>query len=229
MTEHPRDDLAAYALGALDDRERGDVDAHLATCRSCAAEVDAYRSALVAYAAAADAEAPDVRARIVARARREAASERRENAWVSWLRRPLPAYVPAALAVLLVASLVAVGQLRSEADAYASALASIPTAHVVLLTPSSGSELRGALVLPESGAPYLLLRVPAPPSGRAWEAWVLRADAPAPAGLATGGGVVTLTLTAPLGPGEGVAVTQEPAGGSKAPTSTPVLVLPRSF
>ena len=227
MTEHPRDDLAAYALAALDDAERAAVDAHLATCRTCTAEVDAYRSALVAYAAASDAEAPDVRARIVSRARGEVA--RRENAWVSWLRRPLPAYVPAALAVLLIVSLVVAGQLRSEADAYASALASIPSAHVVLLTPSSGSDLRGALVLPESGAPYLLLRVPAPPSGRAWQAWVLRADAPAPAGLATGGGVVTITLTAPLGAGEGVAVTQEPAAGSKAPTSTPVLVLPRSF
>ena len=66
-------------------------------------------------------------------------------------------------------------------------------------------------------------------NGRTWQAWVLGADAPAPAGLATGGGIVTITLTAPLGPGEGVAVTQEPAGGSKAPTSTPVLVLPRSF
>src|SRR5919108_93067 len=53
MTEHPRDDLAAYALGALDPHERQAVDAHLETCASCRAEVDAYRAALVRYAAAA--------------------------------------------------------------------------------------------------------------------------------------------------------------------------------
>ena len=226
MIEHPRDDLAAYTLGALDDAEARAIDAHLATCGSCRAEVDAYRAALVAYAAASDARVPDARERIVSRAR---GTGRRENAWTSWLRRPVPAFVPAALVVLLIASLVAIGQLRGEADAYANALAAIPSAHVVTLTPSSGSDLAGALVLPESGTPYLLLRVPAPPEGKAWQAWVLRADAPAPAGLARSGGVVTLTLTTPLSSGEGVAVTLEPASGSRAPTSTPVLVLPRAF
>ena len=42
MTVHPLDDLAAYALGALDADERRAIDAHLATCASCRAEVRSF-------------------------------------------------------------------------------------------------------------------------------------------------------------------------------------------
>ena len=137
------------------------------------------------------------------------------------------AFVPAALAVLLLVSLAAYAGARREADGYAAALASIPGGRVVSLEAASSTDLRGALVIPESGTPYLLLRVPAPPAGRAWEAWVLHGDTPLPAGLALRGGVVAITLTAPLASGDGVAVTLEPATGSTAPTSAPVLVVPR--
>ena len=222
MTEHPLDDLAAFALGALDEPDRRAVDEHVRGCESCAAEVESYRGALHAYAASAEASAPDLRASIVTRARRD-------NAWTSWLRRPVPALVPIALVVLLVASLVGYVGARQEADAYAAALASIPGGRVVTLQPSAAaSDLRGALVVPESGTPYLLLRVPVPPAGRAWEAWVLRGSTPIPAGLAAEGGLVKIVLTSSLASGDGVAVTLEPASGSSAPTSTPVLIVPRT-
>ncbi|MDQ2952239.1 MAG: anti-sigma factor, partial [Chloroflexota bacterium] len=88
--------------------------------------------------------------------------------------------------------------------------------------------LRGAVILPPNGAPFVVLRIPAPPAGRTWEAWVLRGDTPIPAGVSSAGGIVTITLTAPLGAGDGVAVTLEQAGGSSAPTTPPVLVVPRT-
>lgn len=232
MTEHPRDDLAAYALGALDERERAAIDAHVAQCDPCTAEVEGYRSALVAYAEAADVAAPDLRRRILERAARSNApmsTPRPQRAWTEWLRRPLPSFVPAALALLLVASLAGYAQARREADAYASALSAVPGARVVDLPPATaGSDIRGAVIVPQSGAPYVVLRIPSPPAGRAWQAWVLHADTPVAAGVSTAGGVVTITLTAPLGAGDGVAVTLEPAGGSSAPTTAPVLVVPRT-
>jgi anti-sigma-K factor RskA len=46
--DHPLDELAVYALDALDDDERRAVEAHLATCPACAAELDAHRAALAA-------------------------------------------------------------------------------------------------------------------------------------------------------------------------------------
>ena len=35
MTEHPLDELAAYALGVLDGDESARVAAHLASCKTC--------------------------------------------------------------------------------------------------------------------------------------------------------------------------------------------------
>src|SRR5262247_3638257 len=41
--EHPVDDIAVYALGTLEGRERSRLDAHLATCESCARRLADYR------------------------------------------------------------------------------------------------------------------------------------------------------------------------------------------
>jgi hypothetical protein len=43
---HPHDDLAVYALDALDDAERVAVDDHLAGCGDCRSELDAHRESL---------------------------------------------------------------------------------------------------------------------------------------------------------------------------------------
>jgi anti-sigma factor RsiW len=45
-SEHPRDDLAAYAVDALDPVERLPVEEHLASCPNCRAELDTYRETL---------------------------------------------------------------------------------------------------------------------------------------------------------------------------------------
>ncbi len=39
MSEHDRSQLGAYALGALEPDEVRQIDAHLATCAECSAEV----------------------------------------------------------------------------------------------------------------------------------------------------------------------------------------------
>lgn len=228
MIEHPRDDLAAFALGALDENEQRLVEAHVTQCSSCTAETDTYRHALIAYAAGVDTSSPQLRAGIVARAH-STVGARRATSWLGALTRPVPAFVSAALALLLVASVAGLAQARRESDAYAAALSGIPGARVVSLQPPQGaSDVRGSVVIPESGAAYVVLRVPSPPAGRSWEAWVLRGDQPVRAGLTLSGGVVTITLTAPLGAGDGVAVTLEPSAGSDAPTTAPVLAVPRT-
>jgi len=231
MTGHPRDDLAAFALGAVDEAEQRRIGAHLADCAPCTAETESYREALVAYAAAAETSAPDLREAIVARERRAAQPARapRRRSWIGALRRPVPAFVPAFLAVLLVASIAGFVQSRREADTYASALAAIPGGRVASMEPSvAGSDVRGALVIPESGSPYVIFRVPPPPAGKAWEAWVLHGETPLAAGVAAAGGVVTIILTAPFTSGDGAAVTLEQAGGSSTPTTAPVLALPKT-
>ena len=227
---HPIEDLPAYALGALDEDERATVAAHLETCDQCPRDLAQFEEALYQAAAvgAVRAEPPqDLRGRIVLRHR--AADVSRGRDWGAraraWVARPVPLAVPLALAVLLVVSLVAIGTARRDADTYARALAGVADGRVVALAPQKNApaEARGALVIPRSGDPYVVLELSSPPTGKTWEVWVIRGQRPIPAGLSGSGGLFTIVLTAAVSGGDVVAVTLEPAAGSSAPTSDPIL------
>jgi hypothetical protein len=96
--------------------------------------------------------------------------------------------------------------------------------------PLQGSGRRIILVVGARGYGVLVLNnVNPPPSGKTYQAWVIRPDvkAPQPAGLFKGGTGV-ITLTKPVPPGGIVAITVEPAGGSPAPTQQPKLLATRT-
>jgi anti-sigma factor RsiW len=225
MTLHPQGDLAAFVLGALDSEEARAVRIHLDSCEECRVEIRALGETAFAIAATAERDVPGgLRDRIVQRARHERAP-RRASSFLDMFRRPVPLVVPVALAVLLAMSLAAYAGARRDSDRYASALSGIAGARVVALAPTGEvAGVRGSLVIPASGAaPYLILDLPAAPSGKTWEAWVLRGETPLAAGITSDRGVTTLVLTAPLATGDGVAVTLEPTGGVDRVTGAPVL------
>src|SRR2546428_13300254 len=58
MERHPTDDLAAFALGALDAVEAREGETHVARCDTCAREVAAHRDALFDVAALAATPEP---------------------------------------------------------------------------------------------------------------------------------------------------------------------------
>jgi hypothetical protein len=152
---------------------------------------------------------------------------------VAFLRSPVPAAIPIALALLLVVALGVVGGTRQQADTYARALAGVAEGRVVALAPTGvNPDARAAVVIPTQGSPYLIVRLPAPPTGKAWEAWVLKPGSSGPVAVPAGttdrGDVFTLSLTVPLGAGDGVAITLEPASGSAQPTTQPVLAVERT-
>jgi hypothetical protein len=227
---HPIEDLPAYALGALDEAEQVTVAAHLETCDQCARDLAQFENALYEAAAvgAVRADLPrDLRARIVLR--HPGARVTRDGDWTAriraWLARPVPLAVSLALAMLLVVSLAVVATARREADAYARALAGVADGRVVALAPQKNApaDARGALVIPRTGDPYLVLELSSPPTGKTWEAWVIKGQRPIAAGLSGSGGVFTIFLSAPVGAGDVLAVTLEPSVGSSAPTSDPIL------
>jgi len=215
VTQHPTDDLGLYALGLVAGDERHAIEPHVAGCDVCAAELAAHRSTL---AALADTTAPapaGMRDRIVAAHRRP--------------RLGLPAIAYAAsiaLAVALVASLVVLTHERTARDEYARTLAAVAGgARVVPLDTQAGSAARGSVVLSREGPAYLVLQLPASPPGKAYEAWVIRAGVPIPAGMAPAGrGVITMQLHEALRAGDTAAITLEDAAGAQAPTTGPVLV-----
>jgi len=230
---HPTEDLPAYALGALDDDERKAIAAHVETCASCTGDLAQLEDALYEAAAvgAVEIEPPrDLRTRIVLRHRDAPVPSQRSwgDRVAELLRRPVPAFVPLVLGVLLVVAFAVVGASRQQSDEYGRALGGVVDGRVVALAPSGANpDARGSVVIPTRGSPYLIVRLPAPPAGKAWEAWVLRPAGSGltavPAGTTERGDVFVMSLTAPLGAGEGVAITLEPATGSAQPTTQPVL------
>lgn len=234
MIDHPTDDLAAFAIGALDRPDAVRVEAHLAGCATCRAEVASFDEVAwgIAELAPAVGAGEGLRERVVARAARRLdasprdASPRTRGASIigRLLTARVPLAVPLALTVVLAVALVGLQAARSDADGYARAIAGVAAGSVVTLSATPGTDARGTLVVPDAGAAYLILRVAPPPAGKTWEAWVIRGDRPIPAGI-TGerSGVVTLLLSEPVRPGDAVAVTLEDAGGVPAPRGPIVL------
>jgi hypothetical protein len=90
--EPPEDEHAlvgAYALNAVDARERAEFEVHLAGCPLCSADVPAFREVLARLARSAQSEPP---ADLVARTVRQAQAVRqdpppRRRPWDRLLRR----------------------------------------------------------------------------------------------------------------------------------------------
>jgi anti-sigma-K factor RskA len=80
----------------------------------------------------------------------------------------------------------------------------------------------GTVVTKPGGVSTLYASIVHAPAGKTYEAWVINGNVPVPAGLFAGGGQIKLTLTKPAKPGDVIAITIEPAGGTKAPTSAPI-------
>lgn len=227
MTVHVTEDLGLYAASLLDPEERLAVARHLDACAECRAALAAEeRLAWTLADAASRATPPALRERIVAH---HAAS--RHRFFAPW---PTGARVVLALAtvalVVLGAGLQAArtdrdreAALTSEYQAVVAAIAQ--GGRVVPLEPSTGTSGKASVIVSGSGQAYLVFDMPAPPDGKAYEAWIIRDGAPAPAGVAPArSGLVVLPLTAVPRSGDVAAVTVEDVRGATKPTSDPILV-----
>ena len=221
--EHVDELIAGQALYALsaDDEER--VALHVAECDQCRRqlrEAEALAASL-AYAVPAAAPPPDLRNRVLAAvepvveavpARRVEARPQPARRSRSWWPRIAAVAVPA-LAAAVVGLAIWNVSLHSDLSGLHSQLAH-----------GTAGNLRGVgnvIVKPDGNATLYASIRPAPP-GKTYEAWVIRGKVALPAGLFQGGGTVNLKLSRDARPGDVIAVTVEPAGGTKAPTSTPI-------
>jgi anti-sigma-K factor RskA len=189
---------AAYALDALDPDEAEAYERHLGQCEDCRmqlAELNEPAGAL-AYGTVAPAPPPRLRAVIL-----EQAAAERSNV-VPFLRRRWAA--------------------RGLAVA-AAAAACIVVGLAVSLSQSSHTHSLSVMVLPNGKATIQVSGLPAAPSGKTYEAWIIPANGkPRPAGLFSAGNT-TVRLRGTVPRHAIVAVTRERAGGVTAPTMTPIL------
>jgi anti-sigma-K factor RskA len=210
-----------YALDALDESERAEYEAHLATCEQCRDELARMQDTVgaLAYAVHSPAPPPELRSRIVGQARAE-----RGNVVPLRPRRRLTyalGAVAAAAAVVALAVGLWANSLSNDLDEQRSVVSILadPQARQV---PMQGGE--GRIVVTDSGDAALVTAVPGAPTGKTYEVWVFEGDTPKPAGTFDGDKAHDVVrLTRPVPPGAKVAVTVEAAGGVDAPTSPPVM------
>jgi anti-sigma-K factor RskA len=222
---------AAYALDALDGDERDGYEAHLAQCERCRGELATLGEATTALALAVPAPAPPARLR--SRILDAAAAERANVVPLPmrrvWLTRPTAA--AASVAACAAIGLGVWGATLSHDLADQKALnAQTERATQILLDPTSQKTNlrggRGMVAVDATGRGVLIVdRLPAAPSGKTYEAWVIPPGGePKRAGLFKGGGTMTMVpLDGNVPPGAVVAATVERSGGASRPTTTPIL------
>jgi anti-sigma-K factor RskA len=217
-----QDLIPAHALDALDADDALLLDGHLDTCEECRRELDELRetTALLAFATKPMEPPASLRAQILdAVAEKTPARAQAPRARLAFLRGAFAGVLVGAAAALVI-GITLHGQLndaRSSRDALASNL--LRSGSVV--RPLSGA-VHGAIVRDGGTGKLVLVDLPKPAAGRTYEAWLIGSDkTPVPAGLFKGGKAVVVALTGNAAKAQQVAITVEPSGGSKQPTTTP--------
>ncbi|WP_088290724.1 anti-sigma factor domain-containing protein [Kineosporia sp. A_224] len=236
----------AYALDALDDLERRTFERHLAGCAACREEVRGFRETAARLADGVTlAPAGAMRDRVLAEVRRtpqlpplQRDGEQQDAAGRG---RP-PASGRTWVAAAAVAAVLALGggtfgavEWRAAQDARARQDAAVareqriatvlsdPARRLVSAPVSSG----GTVTLAVAGdrAVVLTAGVAGLPADRTYQLWVVRSDGIRSLGLGPAAADAAGSWARPvegIRPGDTVAVSVEPQGGSQQPTTEPV-------
>ncbi|MFL6099568.1 MAG: anti-sigma factor domain-containing protein [Actinomycetales bacterium] len=235
----------AYAAHALTHEEVVEFEAHLRDCASCPQETrELVATAARLGQAEYDAPPPELKARIMTEIRQTRQlppvglhaqvvdlDERRRS-------RLLLGVAAAVAALAIIGGGISGGiayrahQDAQRAEAREAAVASVlsaPDARTVTASGPGGAH--GTAVVSDSrhAAVFSASSWPAPASAKTWQLWVIDATGAHSAGLLTRRGDGTINPTYAKGiptAGANFGVTLEPSGGSKQPTTKPVLLMP---
>ena len=227
------DDLKeAYALGALSEEERREVEDYLGKHPELGAEVDDLESTanLLALAPQEHEPSPKLRRDLLRRisSSSDVTPALDPSAGQTGLRR---LFGPGGLAAAAALALVAIGMfawnasLQEENQTLQGELEGHQKSYALQST-GAAQEVRGEVVrLGDERAVLVAEALPSPPEGETYQAWILREDVPEPAGLfePNNTGAAAAPLEGSIEGADAVAVTVEPSGGSSSPTSDPLM------
>jgi anti-sigma-K factor RskA len=223
-----REDIAAYALGALPPAEAAELERHLQGCERCREYERWLRPALDLLPASVEQVRPSagVREAIMAEVRADAdaaaagtrarRSRRQRQGWRGFVLRPAAA-LAAGLAV------VAAGAggylLHGSGGASHSRVAAVPTSAA-----PSGS-VSAWLDRVDGSATLAVSKMPPLPVDRVYEVWVQRGRQTSAQStfILRRDGTANAAVPGPLDGASAVLVTEEPRGGSDQPTGAPLL------
>ena len=218
---------AAYALDALDDRERSAFESHYGSCAVCHGDVQDFRETLTQVASSlAAAPPPSLKARVmaeVATTRQFSPAlvpvaldrHRRNRSWTMFMA------AAAALALIVIGLSVFRG---SDSNTYSDALTKVldqPDAKVVTLDNKSGTNGSFKVAWSKTLGQAVLIgeELPTAPSDKAYELWLLHDDQATAMYVLdpAGDGNVHSVVKTPTDP-TGWAITVEPKAGTPVAT-----------
>lgn len=223
--------MAPYALDALDNHERARFEAHLDQCADCQAELSGFTATAVRLGdAVTHTPPPGLRDRLLAEIAVTpqqhpivtALSERRG------LRRALPRL---AMAAAFLVGAVGVGGYVVERDnaheehrqnVAISSVLSADDVQSAVQDIDAGGNVRMFMSASEDSAVIIAKGLPDPGAGKVYQVWMIDRSGPTSQGTFETGGQMLMKGVAGA---NRVAVTVEPAGGSKQPTTPPVATL----
>lgn len=241
-----REDLhmltGAYALDAIDGAERDRFERHLHRCQPCGHEVRGLQETATRLAVAvAGTPPPAMKAAVLASAARtrqlppavdaRPAPDKRAARG----RRPRLAVVIASVATAVVIALgIAFGMQRDQLDTVraqqraVAAVLNAPDARIVTEPTSLGGTATMVVSAHQHRLIFTTNGLPALASSRVYQLWVVD-----PGGGATSVGLLTRSgtegtlpvLASGLIRGDRMGVTVEPSGGTKQPTTKPIVVI----
>ncbi|MDP9465048.1 MAG: anti-sigma factor [Actinomycetota bacterium] len=227
---------AAYALDAVDERERAAFEAHYPTCAICRPEVAGFRETLSQVAAAVAVPPPaslkaDVMAEISATRQ---LSQLVPNSVVDLgsyrqrRQRVLRMVTAAAAVILMAAGAFVVGRQSGDGDGYAAAAAAVLARTDTRIATLDGAGTGTFKVAWSPSANQVVVMgddLADPGVGKAYELWRIDDAGPHAVRLLdkADGGQVRRVVTVDGSPGQW-AVTVEPEGGVDAPTGEVIFV-----
>jgi anti-sigma-K factor RskA len=228
--------LGPYVVGAVDDMERKTFENHLSDCVDCRAEV-AHMSDVIATLVDAEATTPpaSLRAKVMeqvahtAQLRPTVAESARTGSWRKRFRRPL-AGVAAAAAVAVAGIGIYLSSIGDAPDTSAlerdvMMVSSAPDAHTMELGLGSSH-----LVMSERmrGVALMGLDAPAPAEGLEYQLWLVLDDGemvPGPTFMPDADGEFMAMMHTDFDGVTDFEITEEPHGGSDAPTGEAVAIV----
>jgi anti-sigma-K factor RskA len=230
------ENVAAYLLGALNEHEREQFEAHLESCPNCRRELDELRVASEALPRAVEPVVPPPALKeSLMRTVWDEAGERHEEAKPErrWLRPFLGRFLELkpAMAVGLAVALLAIGTAIGIGVGDLSGGGGGERTVAGLVDHSRAPAGNASLTVPSDNGKGAILSVqglPDPGPGKVYEVWVQRGGVMEPAGslFAVGsGGSGTAAIPGKLAGAEAVAVTAERDGGTLKPTQMPVITV----
>ncbi len=217
---------AAYLLGALQPDEAERYREHIQGCASCRRELDELEPTISPLRAAPPARANDVLlGRIMAQVRSEAELLNAAGAQADRVPRTATNQRTRRFAALAAAATIAAAAALGAVllTSGSSTSPRVTRALVAAIAPSGRAELR------QSGthAELVISNLPQPPAGKIYQVWLAGAHAaPRPTNAlfsVNSEGSASVDVPGNLRHVQQVMVTAEPAGGSRHPTSAPII------